>query len=68
MLITGKLGLFTPIRLGSLDLPNRIIMSPLTRLRATSDCIPTPLMVEYYTQRATAGLIITDTMTSNEQF
>ncbi|BAY28171.1 NADH:flavin oxidoreductase/NADH oxidase (plasmid) [Calothrix sp. NIES-2100] len=55
-----KSGLFTPFRLGSLDLTNRIIMSPMTRLRATTDCVPTPLMVEYYTQRASAGLIITE--------
>ncbi|WP_036479430.1 alkene reductase [Myxosarcina sp. GI1] len=60
MLISKKTGLFTPIRLGSLELPNRIIMSPLTRLRATPDCVPTLLMAEYYTQRATAGLIITE--------
>lgn len=55
-----SLGLFTPVRLGSLDLPNRIIMSPMSRLRATTNCVPTPLMVEYYTQRASAGLIITE--------
>lgn len=52
--------LFDPIRVGELDLPNRILMSPMTRLRATTDNIPTPLMVEYYTQRASAGLIIAE--------
>ena len=60
MLMSDKLGLFTPIRIGFFELPNRIIMSPLTRLRATSDCVPTSLMSEYYTQRASAGLIITE--------
>jgi 2,4-dienoyl-CoA reductase-like NADH-dependent reductase (Old Yellow Enzyme family) len=52
--------LFDPIRVGDLDLPNRIFMAPLTRLRGTSDHVPTPIMAEYYTQRATAGLIISE--------
>jgi 2,4-dienoyl-CoA reductase-like NADH-dependent reductase (Old Yellow Enzyme family) len=52
--------LFDPIQLGELSLPNRIIMSPLTRCRATGDRIPNALMTEYYTQRATAGLIISE--------
>ena len=52
--------LFDPIRVGDLDLPNRILMSPMTRLPATTDNVPTPLMVEYYTQRASAGLIIAE--------
>ena len=52
--------LFDPIQLGDLHLPNRIFMAPLTRLRATPDHIPTPIMVDYYTQRATAGFIISE--------
>lgn len=52
--------LLDPIRVGDLDLPNRVFMSPLTRLRGTEDNIPTPLMAEYYQQRAEAGLIITE--------
>ncbi len=52
--------LFSPLRLGSLFLPNRILMAPLTRSRATADHIPTPLMAEYYGQRAGAGLIIAE--------
>ncbi len=53
--------LFDPIKLGALELPNRIIMAPLTRRRATPDGrVPTPMMVEYYRQRATAGLIISE--------
>jgi len=50
--------LFSPLTLGSIELKNRIIMAPLTRCRANSDHIPTDLMVEYYSQRANAGLII----------
>ncbi|HUY80223.1 MAG TPA: alkene reductase [Acidobacteriaceae bacterium] len=52
--------LLDPIRVGDLELPNRIFMSPLTRLRGTVDHIPTPLMAEYYRQRAGAGLIISE--------
>ncbi len=52
--------LFDPIQLGDLLLPNRIFMAPLTRLRGTADHIPTPIMADYYTQRATAGLIISE--------
>lgn len=52
--------LFDPVRLGALELSNRIVMAPLTRARATEDRVPTPVMVEYYTQRASAGLIISE--------
>ncbi len=52
--------LFDPVRVGDLDLPNRIFMSPLTRLRGTEDHLPTPTMAEYYRQRAGAGLIISE--------
>ena len=52
--------LFTPIELGALTLPNRIFMAPLTRARTEIDHIPTPLMAEYYSQRASAGLIIAE--------
>ncbi len=54
------LSLLDPIQIGEITLPNRVIMSPLTRLRGTPDHIPTQLMIEYYTQRATAGLIISE--------
>ncbi len=50
--------LFDPIRLGSIEAPNRILMAPLTRGRNTADHVPTPIMAEYYAQRASAGLII----------
>lgn len=52
--------LFTPIRLGALDLPNRIVMAPLTRSRAAAGNVPSDLAIEYYRQRASAGLIITE--------
>ncbi|EPK3392861.1 MULTISPECIES: alkene reductase [Pseudomonadota] len=52
--------LFTPYRLGELELPNRIVMPPMTRSRATSGNVPTTLMAEYYAQRASAGLIVTE--------
>ena len=52
--------LFDPIQIGDLQLPNRIIMAPLTRCRASEGRVPNELMAEYYTQRATAGLILTE--------
>src|ERR1043166_391893 len=52
--------LFDPIRIGRLTCPNRIWMAPLTRGRATRDHVPTDLMVAYYAQRASAGLILTE--------
>ena len=52
--------LFDPITIGGLVLPNRILMAPLTRGRATKEHVPTPLMGEYYAQRAGAGLILSE--------
>lgn len=52
--------LFTPIQLGPITLKNRLVMAPLTRNRSTREGIPQPLNVEYYRQRAGAGLIITE--------
>lgn len=52
--------LFDPITIGALTLPNRIIMSPLTRSRAGNIRVPNELMREYYTQRSSAGLIISE--------
>ena len=53
--------LFTPVRVGDLDLPNRIVMAPLTRMRAGPiDHVPTALQAEYYAQRASAGLIVAE--------
>ncbi len=52
--------LFTPARLGAIELRNRVVMAPMTRDRAGPDDEPTELMVEYYRQRASAGLIVTE--------
>lgn len=52
--------LFDPITLGAVEAPNRILMAPLTRGRADKDAVPTDMMVDYYTQRASAGLIISE--------
>jgi len=52
--------LFTPLQAGALSLPNRVWMAPLTRCRADADHVPTPLMAEYYAQRASAGLIVAE--------
>ena len=52
--------LFAPIRLGRYEAKNRILMAPLTRGRATREHVPTPLMATYYSQRAQAGLILSE--------
>jgi N-ethylmaleimide reductase len=52
--------LLSPLTAGALHLPNRVLMAPLTRCRADADHNPTPLMAEYYAQRASAGLIIAE--------
>ena len=52
--------LFQPLKLGDITIPNRIIMAPLTRQRAGAERIPNNLMAEYYQQRASAGLILTE--------
>lgn len=52
--------IFDPITLGDLQLPNRIIMAPLTRCRADEGRVPNAMMAEYYVQRASAGLILTE--------
>ena len=56
----SKYSLFTPLRLGAIQIPNRIIMAPLTRMRAGADNIPTATNAEYYAQRASAGVIISE--------
>jgi N-ethylmaleimide reductase len=52
--------LFDPIRVGDIDLANRIVMAPLTRNRAAPGQVPSALAVEYYRQRASAGLIVSE--------
>lgn len=63
--------LLQPLQLGANLIHNRVIMAPLTRCRATAEHVPTPLMTQYYAQRATAGLIIAEatmTMENNSAF
>ena len=52
--------LFEPLRVGAMEVPNRLFMAPLTRCRAEAEHVPGQLMAEYYAQRATAGLIIAE--------
>lgn len=63
--------LLSPLTAGAFQLKNRVLMAPLTRCRADADHNPTPLMAEYYAQRASAGLIIAEAtmvMESNSSF
>jgi NADH:flavin oxidoreductase / NADH oxidase family len=54
--------LFTPFRMGDLDLPNRIVMAPLTRMRAHPlDHVPTPLQAEYYAQQVREDKVTSNT-------
>jgi 2,4-dienoyl-CoA reductase-like NADH-dependent reductase (Old Yellow Enzyme family) len=54
------LKLFEPLKVGDLEVPNRIFMAPLTRSRAGAERIPNRLMAQYYAQRASAGLIVSE--------
>lgn len=56
----SEVDLFTPIQVGPYTLPNRIVMAPMTRNRAATGNVPCDLNVDYYRQRASAGLIITE--------
>ena len=59
--------LFAPTRLGAIEVKNRIAMAPLTRSRAGMDGVQTPLAVQYYGERASAGLIITEATNITQQ-
>ncbi|MDY6456151.1 alkene reductase [Acinetobacter faecalis] len=59
--------LSSPIQFGDLKLKNRVVMAPLTRSRATDDRVPTAMMAEYYAQRASAGLIISEATVISEE-
>ncbi len=52
--------LFQPLQAGALTFPNRIIMAPLTRCRASAGRVPNAMMAEYYTQRAAFGMILSE--------
>jgi N-ethylmaleimide reductase len=58
--------LLAPLKIGALTVPNRILMAPLTRCRADKDHVPTALMAEHYSQRASAGLIIAEATAAME--
>lgn len=64
---TSKSALFQPFEIGRLTLPNRIVMAPLTRARAGVERLANEMMAEYYTQRASAGLIICEATVVSEQ-
>lgn len=59
--------LFQPFTFGGLTLPNRIVMAPLTRARSGASRVPNSLMAEYYAQRSSAGLLISEATTISEQ-
>jgi N-ethylmaleimide reductase len=63
----AELKLFSPTTLGAIKVSNRITMAPLTRSRAGMDGVHTPLAIEYYRQRATAGLIVTEATNISRQ-
>src|SRR5258705_9186231 len=59
--------LFEPYKLGPITLPNRFVMAPLTRNRAVAGLVPSPLATEYYGQRASAGLLVTEASQVSQQ-
>lgn len=58
--MSAEINLFSPIQLGAYTLPNRLVMAPLTRNRASAGNVPAALNATYYAQRASAGLLITE--------
>lgn len=52
--------IFEPTSFGSLELSNRVVMAPLTRMRSSLEGVPGDIVVEYYTQRASVGLIVSE--------
>ncbi len=65
--MTDSLTLLTPVQIGDLNLKNRIALAPMTRARSGAERIPNALMAEYYAQRASAGLVITEATSISEQ-
>jgi len=64
---SGDIKLFTPTSIGAIEVANRIAMAPLTRSRAGMDGVHTPLAIDYYRQRASAGLLITEATNISQQ-
>src|ERR1700752_1126750 len=60
-------GLFEPFKLGPMTVPNRLVMATLNRNRAVAGQVPSPLAAEYYAQRASAGLLITEASQISQQ-
>jgi N-ethylmaleimide reductase len=58
--MNSNLKLLTSVKVGAYKLPNRIVMAPLTRMRASEGNVPTKINARYYAQRASAGLIISE--------
>src|SRR3978361_2197137 len=66
--MTTPTKLFEPYKLGPITLPNRIVMAPLTRNRAVPPgLVPSPLAIEYYGQRASAGLLVSEATQVSQQ-
>ena len=65
--MTDATKLLEPYKLGPITLTNRTVMAPLTRNRAVEGMVPNPLAIEYYGQRATAGLLITEASQVSQQ-
>ncbi|RYX91968.1 MAG: alkene reductase [Comamonadaceae bacterium] len=65
--LSGGPTLFDPVRIGAIHAPNRIFMAPMTRARGTREHLPTPMMADYYAQRASAGLIISEAIGITQQ-
>ncbi len=65
--MTSYAKLLSPVRIGSMMLPNRVLMAPLTRMRAGPGYVPSDLASLYYSQRASAGLIITEACQISQQ-
>src|SRR5690242_6940289 len=63
----GRGSLFSPFDMHGLQLKNRVVMSPLTRSRAGVERMPNRLMAEYYAQRASAGMIVTEATVVSKQ-
>ena len=59
--------LFSPLSLGDLTLPNRVVMAPMTRSRATDDHVVQPMTATYYAQRASGGLLVTEGIPVSQQ-
>ena len=59
--------LFDPLKIGAIETPNRIFMAPLTRCRSTMGHVPVPMMGDYYAQRASAGLVISEATGISQQ-